>query len=223
MTEIEELSEESFAQTEHQNPPECFDQDGQCHHQHVFDDQREQHLRRCACSEVRYYICQFCSTVINLARSNIVWPHCCVECARPACVPCANEMRRADKNRSSIICAKCDTTPDARQRWIVMYRSTLLDRDKRPHVSIRPHPVLFSDRDSAAIAALQYFPVVIPSVISQEALEPFAQAMKKTFKGWMNAPELRSGYEILKAEVGLFPLHEVGTELLRPPSGPARN
>jgi len=134
-------------------------------------------------------------------------------------VPCANEMRRVDHKEREIVCYKCDTTPDARRTWMVMYRTTLMDRDKRTHVSIRPHPSQFANRDDAARAALAYLPVIVPSVLSADAVEVLASAMRGIFKGWINSPELRSGYEILKVEVGLFPLHSMHTELLKAPVG----
>ena len=218
MTEIEELSETSDITT-HTDPPESFDEQGRCHHQHVFEDPVHPYLRRCACSNVRYYICQFCSVVINLARSAIVWPHTCNDCSRPACVPCANDMRRVDHSVTDVVCPKCDTSPDVRQTWVVIYRTTLIDREKRHHVMIRPHPRQFRDRDEAARGALGYFQTVVPSNLSSEALDAFAKSMQKTYKGWMNSPELRSGYEILKAEVGLFPLHSPDTPLLELPRG----
>lgn len=218
MTEIEELSDDdSFDPTP--APPQSLDDDGRCHHRHVYDDPEEAYLRRCACSAVRYYICQFCSTIINLAHTELVWPHTCCDCRRPACVPCANEMRRVDHKAREIVCYKCDTTPDARRAWMVMYRTSLLDRDKRTHVSIRPHPAQFLNRDDAAKGALAYLPIVVPSVLSADAVEALAKGMRSVYKGWINSPELRSGYEVLKVEIGLFPLHSVNTELLKPPTG----
>ena len=218
MTEVEELPEHPEEQPAHTLHPDAFDSDGRCTHQHIYHDESQSFLRRCHCAEKRYGVCAFCNDIIDLGRSEIRWPYFCNECHRPACVKCANFHKRLDDNPTKIICYKCDTTPSARRSWTVMYRATHITRDRAQINTLYPHPCLFSVRDDAACGALDYLPVVCPTTLTADARDQLAAEMRERFSGWFNTKELRTGSEVFKLEVGLFPLHAPGTELFLPPS-----
>lgn len=181
-----------------------------CDHREVFDDPQHPHMRRCACSRVRYLICSYCKDQINLGGSEIVWPHTCAECNSPACIVCINEYRRKQENSGLPVCPKCASGP-SRQKWIVIFRGTHIDRDRRVRNFIRPHHKLFATKQDAVQAGCEYLPTISKSeIVNSITGDLFARA-KKIKWGWVNAPEVKDGYDVYKVELGIFPQHTEDT------------
>jgi len=219
MTEIEELSDDEAQALQAAQPDgpvhiDAVDADGNCTHRQVGPVNGDKYLRACACNHVRRLICQKCYAVINLGGSSIVWPYSCETCRKPACLRCANEMART---ATGIACHSCPSTASSAVSWSVLLRISFWDRDKRRHNTLRPQPVLHATRDAAAQGALDYLPVFVNSVLVDDVRAALVERMRQQFMGWFNAPDQRSGYEVIKVEVGLFPMHPAGTKPLPAP------
>lgn len=219
MTEahVEEIFDDDDAPLDpsgpHQDPVE-LDDDGNCSHRKTFSDQTQPFLTRCACNHIRFTTCGLCKVLVNLGKSTISWPFACSGCGTPVCVDCANTLKRTD---AGIVCHRCDPSLSLGQLWTVIYRASSVDRDRRRTNLIRPLPLLFSTRQAAAIGALQHVGTACPATFVDDLRRALTTKMTEQYSGWISADEARDGYMLLKLEVGLFALHETGTELFIPP------
>lgn len=197
-------------------PLGSFDEHGHCTHLHVLPVPEQPQLKACPCNEKRQGVCRLCNALINLGRTAMLWPYRCAECAELTCTHCTNKLNR--RAPGELVCHLCDTSAAPGQLWTVVYRFTIVDRDRRHFNTIEPLPLLSLCREDAIDAALAYMPIVCPSPLSPDAMRLLRETLDATNRrGWIQCRELRSGYEVLQIELGLFQVNAPGSELVGPP------
>lgn len=169
---------------------------------------------RCRCGVVRYCICTVCCEQIDLSKGSVEsWPYTCLDCKGPCCTKCANYMTRC---KSGILCTNCDNDP--KRTWVVLYRKTLQDRERHPVVELKPCPYQADSRSLALKLGLEFLDTFCAQEhgVTTIAIDIEAGFTKKKV-GWVGAQPQISFHGSLRVEMGIFPLHPIGTYPLPDP------